>query len=236
MTRLQRFGADLWLADGPTVDSFRFPIRPCLPRGEEEMVDLVGGYDPSDPTRGSRHRARGRARSETTPTAHLQPARPPSAFPSAESYAPPGLAPKRADLSFAAELGDERVADWGADIDHVIVHGSRAMEEVVFVHSPSSTCIVGDLIQRHDPEAFAGWKRAAMKLDDLLGPEGSTPREWRASFVRRKPGREALKHILAWEPTQLVIAHGTCVGSGSTESAGDVLAKGLSWLSRSWPA
>lgn len=235
--RLQRFGADLWLAEGPTVDflSFPYPTRMAVARVQGAL--WVWSPIELEPELEAEIRRLGEIRWLVSPNKihHLFLAAWQSAFPGAASFAPPGLAAKRADLSFTAELGDEGVPDWGADIDHIIIHGSPVMEEVVFLHRPSSTCIVGDLIQRHDPEAFAGWKRAAMKLDDLLGAEGSTPREWRASFVRRTPGREALKKILAWEPAQLVIAHGACVGPGSTEAAVDVLANGLSWLTRPWP-
>lgn len=235
--RLQPFGEHLWLAEGPTVDfmSFPYPTRMAVARVAGAM--WVWSPIELDPALEAEVRALGEVRWIVSPNKihHLFLPAWQAAFPDAALYAPPGLATKRADLHFAAELGDEHVAEWGEDVEHLIVHGSRAMEEVVFFHRPSATCIVGDLIQRHDPNAFAGWKRAAMQLDDLLGPEGSTPREWRATFVRRQPGREALKHILDWEPAQLVIAHGTYVAADSSESASEVIAKGLSWLSRPWP-
>ena len=55
------------------------------------------------------------------------------------------------------------------------------MEEVVFFHQPSSTCLVGDLIQRHDLADRTGWKGTLMRLDGLVGENGSTPREWQLS-------------------------------------------------------
>lgn len=53
-------------------------------------------------------------------------------WPEARLYAPPGLARKRSDLHFAAELGDQPDPAWAAEIDQVIFRGSVAMQEVAF--------------------------------------------------------------------------------------------------------
>ena len=100
------------------------------------------------------------------------------------------------------------------------------MDEVVFFHRASSTCLVCDLVQRHDPAHQTGWKGWLMRLDGLVGADGSTPREWRASFIPRTRARRALKTALAWNPDKLVIAHGEWAPSNSA----DVLRRALSWL------
>jgi hypothetical protein len=69
-------------------------------------------------------------------------------------------------------------------------------------------------------------KGAIMRLDGLVGENGSTPREWRASFLRRRPAREARARVLAWEPERLVIAHGEC----ASENATAILSRALSWI------
>ena len=65
-----------------------------------------------------------------------------------------------------------------------------------------------------------------MKLWGLTGPDGSTPREWRASWWGRKAGRAALAAALAWSPERLVIAHGVL----PEEDGRAALARGLRWL------
>jgi len=152
-------------------------------------------------------------------------------WPTARCFAPPGLAVRRKDLRFDAELGDAPDAGWAGEIDQVVVRGSAFMEEVLFFHRESSTCLVGDLIQRHDPRSLRGWKRVLMQLDALTGPAGSTPREWRASFFGRQPARAALRTALAWSPERLIIAHGACAQSGGSA----VLETGLRWITRPWP-
>lgn len=66
----------------------------------------------------------------------------------------------------------------------------------------------------------------------MLGEHGSTPREWRATFFDRGSGRVALDKVLGWKPEKLVIAHGACE---LTQGAA-VLADGLNWLTKPWPA
>lgn len=147
-------------------------------------------------------------------------------WPDARMYAPPGLAQRKPDLRFAAELGDEPDAVWAPDIDQVIFRGSLAMEEVVFFHRASRTAIFCDLIQRHPRAAMTGWRGMLMRLDGLVGPNGSTPREWRASFVRRSKARAARDKVLSWNPEQLLIAHGDCAQTGATE----IIDRALSWI------
>jgi len=147
-------------------------------------------------------------------------------WPEAKLWAPPGLAKRKPDLPFDAELGDEAEAVWAGDIDQVVFRGSFAMEEVVFFHRRSQTAIVGDLVQRFDPASLRGWRLAIMKLDGMVGPRGSTPREWRLSFWKRGAARAARNKVLAWQPRRLIVAHGDCAES----DAAAVLEQALSWI------
>jgi hypothetical protein len=147
-------------------------------------------------------------------------------WPDARLYAPPGLARKKPKLRFTAELGDEPDPAWAVDIDQVIFRGSFAMEEVAFFHRRSRTAIICDLIQRHPESKMSGWIGMLMRLDGLVGQQGSTPREWRASFLRRGPARTALQKVLDWDADRLLIAHGECA---KTEAA-EIISAALSWI------
>jgi hypothetical protein len=100
------------------------------------------------------------------------------------------------------------------------------MEEVVFFHRISRTAIVCDLIQRHPEPTMTGWKGTLMRLDSLVGENGSTPREWRASFLRRGKARAAREKLLDWNPDRLLIAHGDCAKTGATA----IIDRALSWI------
>lgn len=147
-------------------------------------------------------------------------------WPQARLHAAPGLIRKRPDLTFATELGDLADPAWGGEIDQVVFRGSFAMEEVVFCHRPSRTALFCDLIQRHDGASQSGWRGLLMRLDGLVGPHGSTPREWRASFLRRGAARAARARVLAWHAQRLLIAHGDCARTGATP----IIAAALAWL------
>jgi hypothetical protein len=73
---------------------------------------------------------------------------------------------------------------------------------------------------------MSGWKGMLMRLDGLVGEQGSTPREWRATFLRRKQTRSALETVLSWNAEKLLIAHGACSQSG----ASNIIKSALRWI------
>ena len=226
---LEEFGPSLYLADGPTVSFFGvpYPTRMAVARLTDGSawvwspialtLELEGAVNSIGPVR---HIV------SPNKIHHLFLKEWAERWPDARLHAPPGLARRRRDLLFHAELGDEADLAWAADIDQTVFRGSFAMAEVVFFHHTSRTAIFGDLVQRHDPAQIRGLKGMLMRLDGLVGEHGSTPREWRASFLRRRPARAARARALAWEPERLVVAHGTCAQRNATQ----ILAQALAWI------
>ncbi len=226
---LEEFGPSLYIADGPTVPflGFPYPTRMVVVRLSDGSAwiwspialspDLERAVD-----------AIGPVRHIVSPNKihHLFMREWAERWPEADLHAPPGLAARKPEISFAAELGDKANSAWADDLDQAVFRGSFMMEEVVFFHRQSRTAIFCDLVQRHDPERTTGWKGMVMRLDGLVGEHGSTPREWRATFLRRRLAREARARVLAWEPERLVIAHGEC----ASENAAAILSKALRWM------
>lgn len=226
---LEEFGPSLYVADGPVVSFYGFPYPTRM-----AVVRLSDGstwvWSPVALTEDLLKRVNdiGPVRHIVSPNKihHLFLAERASRSPDARLYAPPGLAQRKPDLHFDAELGDEPDAAWAADIDQVIFRGSLAMEEVVFFHRESRTAIICDLIQRHPESVMTGWRGMLMKLDSLVGEHGSTPREWRASFLRRRKARAAREKVLSWTPERLLIAHGECAQTNASQ----IIEKALSWI------
>jgi len=226
---LEEFGPSLYVADGPTVSFFGFayPTRMALARLSDggvwvwSPIALTPGLERDVDGLGPVHHI-------VSPNKlhHLFMGEWIERWPDARVHAPPGLARRRPDLCFDAQLGDEADSAWAAEIDQVIFRGSIAMEEVAFFHQPSRTAIFCDLVQRFDPVHTKGLKGMLMRLDGLVGERGSTPREWRASFLRRGPTRAARERVLAWKAERLVIAHGIC----ARENATPILANALAWI------
>lgn len=226
---LEEFGPSIYAADGPIVSFYGFPYRTRMAVVRlsdggawvwspvaltDELVDSVNAVGP--------------VQHIVSPNKihHLFLAEWAKRWPEARVYAPPGLQNRRPDLIFNAELGDVPDPSWAADIDQVIFRGSLAMEEVAFFHIASRTAIVCDLIQRHPEATMTGWKGMLMRLDGLVGENGSTPREWRASFIQRSKTRAARERVLSWKPERLLIAHGDCAQTGATT----IMEKALGWI------
>lgn len=226
---LELFGPKLHVAEGPVVPffGFPFPTRMAVAQLSDGALWL---WSPVALT-GELARAveaLGTVRYIVSPNKihHLYLSEWVERWPDAVLFAPPGLARKRPDLHFDAELGDEPAPGWAEEIDQVVFRGSLSLDEVVFFHRPSSTAVICDLIQRHSESSVTGWRRQVMRLNSLVGDHGSTPREWRASFLRRKPARAARDTVLSWNPERLLIAHGMCAQSG----ASSVIEKALGWI------
>jgi hypothetical protein len=226
---LTPFGQNLYIANGPTVSFHGFPYPTRM-----AVVRLASGqawvWSPIELTE-----ALADAVQAVGPVAYIVSpnklhflALPAwrRRWPDAKLFAPPGLARKMRTLHFDAELGDVADPHWLNEIDQVVFRGSIAMQEVVFFHRASRTAIFGDLIQRFAESQALGWKGAVLRLGGLVGAHGSTPREWRLSFLSREAARAARQTVLEWNPRQLLIAHGDCVSSG----AAPVIAQALRWI------
>lgn len=223
------FGQDLYFADGPAVPFFGFPYPTRM-----AVVRLATGkvwvWSPIALTRelAAGVAAIGPVGYIVSPNKlhHLFLPEWRECWPGARLYAPPGLARKKRPLRFDGELGDVPEQEWMSDIDQAVFRGSFAMQEVVFFHRASRTAIFGDLIQRFPAAMATGWKGMLMRLDGLLGQHGSTPRDWRLSFLSHKAARAARQKVLEWKPQQLLIAHGECATSGASE----IIEAALSWI------
>ncbi len=226
---LKEFGPSIYVAEGPTVSfyGFPYPTRMAVVRLSDNSAWV---WSPIALTDGlvSAVETIGPVRHIVSPNKihHLFLGEWAEQWPRARLYAPPGLARKKPELRFDADLRDEPDPAWASDIDQVIVHGSFVMEEVVFFHQASRTAIIGDLIQRHAEDKMKGWKGMLMQLDSLVGEHGSTPREWRASFIRRGLARSARQKLLGWRPSRLLIAHGECAQTQATT----IIEEALSWI------
>jgi hypothetical protein len=220
---------DLWIADGPTASFFGFPYptRMALVRLRHGTLWAWSPVALDDVLAAEIDRL-GPVGHVVSPNKlhHLFLGAWGAHWPAARLHAPPGLARRRQDLHFEDELGNEPHPAWAGDIDQVIFHGSFALEEVVFFHRASRTAIFADLIQRFDPSVARGWRGLVMRLDGLVGPHGSTPRELRLTFSDRRAARRAKAHVLAWDPERVVIAHGQWARADGRR----MLERALGWL------
>lgn len=208
---LQPFGPGIWLADGPEtqVIGFRYPTRMAV-------IRLAGGgllvWSPvalSDSLQ-DQLRDLGEVRYLVAPNSlhHLFLADWRQAYPLARLHGAPGLAERRPDLTFDAELGDAPPPEWSADLDQILMRGNRITTETVFFHRPSATVLFTDLLQQFPPGWFRGWRAIVARLDLMTEPEPSVPRKFRTAFTDRRAARASLERILEWPSDKVVMAHG----------------------------
>ncbi len=154
-----------------------------------------------------------------------------AAYPGAQLWGPQSTIKKRPDLSFRPALRDEPPLAWQGDIDQAWFRGSYFLDEIVFLHRPSGTAIVADLIQTFSDRFLRehwGWMRWLARLDGLTQDQACAPLEWRLSFLNRAPARRARAKVLGWNCRRVVVAH----GEWPRENGHAFLAKSFRWLGK----
>ncbi|MCB9748687.1 MAG: DUF4336 domain-containing protein [Myxococcales bacterium] len=224
------FGPDIWTVEGDPVRLLTIPFTTRM-----TIVRLPGGglwmHSPVAPAR-----ARALAIGALGELRHVvAPNRFHNLFvgpwleehPDATSWAGPGLAERCPQLRVDHVLTDEAPAAWREVIDQVVFRGSRFIEEVMFVHRPSRTLIVTDLIQNHDPARESWFWRWIKRWNGILAPGGGVPRDWRATVRDREAARRSLARVLEWDFDRVILSHGLCIEQGGH----DYVARAFDWLS-----
>lgn len=146
-----------------------------------------------------------------------------SAYPDALLHAARGIAKRRKDLAIDQELRGEPHPEWSQDLDTKHLEGAM-FNETVFLHRPSRSLIVADLIENF--ETSSHWPtRMYLKAAGVHGKPGlSAP--LRMVFRDKKRARRGMDEILGWDFDRLVLAHGNIIERGGNETLRDV----YTWL------
>jgi glyoxylase-like metal-dependent hydrolase (beta-lactamase superfamily II) len=139
-----------------------------------------------------------------------------AAYPGVELLAAPGLAERRKDIDFTAELGSEPDPRWAADLDQELFGGNRLINEVVFLHRPSRSLILGDLALNLGPES-PRMTRLFARLGGMYGRLRPTP-IFRLATRDKAAARESLERILSWDFDRVVVGHGAIWETGGREA------------------
>jgi hypothetical protein len=152
-------------------------------------------------------------------------------YPQALAWASPGVRERAAsqhiETAFDADLDDNPPPAWSAAIDQLCFRGSRVMPEFVFLHRPSATLILADLIENFEAEKLSRTMRWMARLGGVLHPDGTAPLDMRLTYVgRKRQARASLARMLAWQPRRVILAHGRCYLSDAQAE----LARAFRWL------
>ena len=145
----------------------------------------------------------------------LKPAR--ALWPQAKAWVSPGFGARHPDIPYDEVLGDAPPPAWAHDIDQCVFSGHALLDEVVFLHRPSRSLIVTDLIQKHDDGTEAWPWRMIKRLVGIWGPRGGTAPDIRLGFRDREAARTARDRILGWDFDRLILSHGLCLETGAKD-------------------
>lgn len=235
LNTLKPVARDVWIIDGPAIRFYGMPFstRATVVRLKDgglwvhSPTSLEGGL-------AGQVAALGPVRHLVAPNwihyAHVAPWQ--AAFPKAESWAAPGVAERAAsrglDLRFDHSLGQQPPGAWAGEIDQVIARGSRVHREAVFFHRASRTLILTDLIENFEAAHLSWWMRLATRMAGIQAPNGSMPRDMRATF--RGSGREELRkdirRMIDWAPERVILSHGAWFETDGTTR----LERAFGWL------
>ena len=136
-------------------------------------------------------------------------------YPAAEVWGSPQFHERHPDITLDGRLTDDTKTPWQNEIAHHAVKGHKVLDEVVFFHQASSTLIMTDLLQKHDPGTETGFWRVIKRLAGILGKNGGVPLDVRLSFRDKEAALGSLRIILDWDFDNLIIAHGFCLQGGA---------------------
>ncbi len=140
----------------------------------------------------------------------------------AAGWVAPGLVHKRPDLAGAGTLASD-TEPFGPDVGVYAMACFPMANEVVFLHRPSRTLVVTDLVFHFTPQAPL-LTRAAMAC--LCGYPGCRTTLLERVGFRREVARREVAQLLTLDFDRLVMAHGEVIETGGREA----LRGALGWL------
>ena len=152
-----------------------------------------------------------------------------AAFPDADTYICPGIERKRPDVDFDWFLGDRAPAAWEGVLDQVLVRGNKLIWEVAFLHKPSKTLLLVDLIENFTDQTpnvnwlLKLWWKAVFNMWDNPKPAP----EYQMGWKDKAAARESLQRILEWDFDRIVLAHGDLIETNAKSMALEAWAKPL---------
>ena len=139
----------------------------------------------------------------------------------AAGWAVPGLQRKRSELAFEGTIG--RGEPWPESLQTHALSCIPFSEESVFLHRPSRTLVVTDLLFNLSPQA-PWFTRAA--LGAAGGYPGCRCTHLERTMMNGALAREDFGRILEWDFDRLVLAHGDLVEEGGK----DALRQAYRWV------
>ena len=147
-----------------------------------------------------------------------------STCPAAITSAAPGLRERAqvcaAGLRLDRDLTDAPPDAWSNEIDQTVIPGGAGFREVAFLHRPTRTLILTDLIQNLEPQKLPS-ARGSSPNSPASGSRrqgsGLSPPRHPPAPPRRQGG---LSRLVAWAPDRVIFSHGRWLSATGQRSYG----------------
>ncbi|HEY8965815.1 MAG TPA: hypothetical protein VIM58_05195 [Candidatus Methylacidiphilales bacterium] len=106
---------------------------------------------------------------------------------------------------------------WSGEIEVMLVEGMPQAREHVFLHVPSRTLIVADLLFNFDDAESRGWKGFVRRTLMGVRRHPDVARTLPAQIKDRAAFERSLRRILTWDFDRIVVGHGAVVETGGKE-------------------
>ena len=153
------------------------------------------------------------------------------AHPAATLWGTPGLRARRqvrkSGLRIDHDLGDAPPEAWSGQIDQAVVLGAGGFREVAFLHRPSRTLLLTDLVANLEAARLPRATRLFARANGMLAPDGRAAAYVRLSVrMRKQEAARAIGRLLEHQPERLVFPHGAWFDRDGTAAA----RRSLDWL------
>ncbi|KQM41625.1 hypothetical protein ASE59_03335 [Sphingomonas sp. Leaf10] len=151
------------------------------------------------------------------------------AYPATTMWAAPGLSDRAqvraSGLRIDRELDDTAPAEWADALQQGVITGAAGFSEMWFLHRPSRTLILVDLIENLEPDKLPPVERWLMQA--AAATRGTTARYLRIPVrLGGDAAKAAVRAMIALRPERVIFAHGTIF---ETDGAAR-LARAFDWL------
>jgi hypothetical protein len=132
-----------------------------------------------------------------------------AAFPNAIFLAPPGFSEV---VGFPTSRLAPPPAEWVNEIEVIELHGAPRLQEHVFIHRPSRTLIVADLVFNFRPDE-RGWNRFFHRYVAGFKRYPGMSRFFRLCISDREAFRASLDQLLKADFDRVIVGHGELIES-----------------------
>jgi hypothetical protein len=214
---LQQQAENLWTADHELKMPMgvRFPTRMTVVRLADRSLALISPV-PIDEALAAELSALGSVSHLVAPNLlhhlHLAPAK--ARYREARVLGPEGLGAKRPELKIES-LGSAEIPAFQGALEALRIEGAPAISETVWLHAPSRTAIVTELVFNvQNPPC---WQTSLLlRTTDTRGKLAQS-RVWSLVTKNKASAVASCARIFDWDFDRLVVAHGDVIATGAKE-------------------